>query len=271
MSYIDLDIKWDEEEAEAAEVYVKGKLNNHDYQFLLDTGSGRTIIVSDETNSAFETVNTHESSGVFEKVRNDLIMIPKIEIGPIVKTNFVIARTLSQSTGRRHLIGMDILKDYRCHFMFNENRVYIDSASNLDPTPITHDLIVDKTHHPYIDVHFGSTSASTVWDTGASLTVVDANFIQNHPNLFESAGESTGIDATGASVQTPMFVMSEAIIGGHNFSKCRVAGVDLSHVNASIEMPMDMILGYNILSQVNWLFDFPQKKWGILPKQTTIQ
>jgi hypothetical protein len=27
---------------------------------------------------------------------------------------------------------------------------------------------------------------------------------------------------------------------------------------------MTMILGYSTLSQANWLFDFPRRKWGIL-------
>jgi hypothetical protein len=34
-------------------------------------------------------------------------------------------------------------------------------------------------------------------------------------------------------------------------------------VNDSIEVPMDLILGYTTLSQANWLFDFPDKRWTI--------
>ena len=26
---------------------------------------------------------------------------------------------------------------------------------------------------------------------------------------------------------------------------------------------MDLILGYNTLSQANWLFDFPRRQWAI--------
>jgi hypothetical protein len=64
-------------------------------------------------------------------------------------------------------------------------------------------------------------------------------------------------------METPMFIMSASIIGNHNFPPHKVAGVDLSQVNSTIDIPMDLILGYSTLSQANWLFDFPGKKWAI--------
>jgi hypothetical protein len=64
-------------------------------------------------------------------------------------------------------------------------------------------------------------------------------------------------------METPMFIMAETTIGGHTFPPRRVAGVDLSQVNATIEVPMDLILGYSTMRKANWLFDFPQRKWAI--------
>jgi hypothetical protein len=34
-------------------------------------------------------------------------------------------------------------------------------------------------------------------------------------------------------------------------------------MNASIEIPMDLILGYSTLRKANWVFDFPRKQWAI--------
>jgi len=39
--------------------------------------------------------------------------------------------------------------------------------------------------------------------------------------------------------------------------------VDLSRANATLDLPMDLILGYTTLRQANWLFDFPAKRWAI--------
>jgi hypothetical protein len=37
----------------------------------------------------------------------------------------------------------------------------------------------------------------------------------------------------------------------------------LSAANATLERPMDLILGYPTWSQADWLFDFPSRKWAL--------
>lgn len=61
-----------------------------------------------------------------------------------------------------------------------------------------------------------------------------------------------------------MFLMTGAQLGGIDFPPHPVAGVDLSRVNASIQLPMDMILGYTTLRLADWYFDFPGRKWALL-------
>ena len=84
-----------------------------------------------------------------------------------------------------------------------------------------------------------------------------------HPQLFEEAGTATGTDAAGATLQTPLVLMAEAVIGGRRFGRHRAAVVDLSHANSTIELPMDLILGYPTLRQADWLFDFPASRWAV--------
>src|SRR5215216_273616 len=156
---------------------------------------------------------------------------------------------------------MNFLTDFRCYFQFDENRVWVDEV--VDESTGFRELIFDSRFHPYIPVQLGIAHANAVWDTGASITVVDASFMEKHPAFFQEAGQSTGIDSTGAEVETPMFTMREVRIGNYFFPSQRVARVNLSQVNATIEIPMDLILGYPALSKANWLFDFPRKRWAI--------
>jgi hypothetical protein len=109
----------------------------------------------------------------------------------------------------------------------------------------------------------GAVTVRAVWDTGASLTVVDLGLVHRHPDHFQEDGTSVGYDATGTPQATPMFRMAATVISHTPFPPLRVAGVDLSQVNATIEVPMDLILGYNTLSKANWLFDFPRRQWAI--------
>ncbi len=39
--------------------------------------------------------------------------------------------------------------------------------------------------------------------------------------------------------------------------------VDLSAANATLDRPMDLILGYPTWSQADWLFDFPARMWAV--------
>jgi hypothetical protein len=163
---------------------------------------------------------------------------------------------------------MDLLKDFCCHFCFSENRVSIDLKYDVEGGGALQELFLDKKFHPYVDVRFGGSTARAVWDTGAGMTIVDSAFMNEHPNLFQAGGRSTGTDSTGARLETPMFMMAATSIGDRSFPPQRIAAVDLSHVNSTIEVPMDLILGYSTLRQANWWFDFPRRKWAILEALT---
>lgn len=263
MSELELIIQPDADEPEAAEVLVDGRVGDRVYRFLLDTGAARTNLLRDDYTAAFESVGTNASSGVFAPATDDLILVPSIEVGSMTRRDFTAARAADRQPGVRNLIGMDLLKDYRLHFLFDRNRVLVNPQDSDETGYRWQDVRFDSRFHPYVDVSFSAVTAHAVWDTGASLTVADTNFIARHPALFQAAGQSTGTDSTGAQVETPMFIMTATVIGGCAFPPRRVAGVDLSQVNAHIEIPMDLILGYSTIYRANWLFDFPRRRWVI--------
>ena len=264
MSGFDLIVRRDEEDIEAAEVFVDGRVGARNYRFLLDTGAGRTCVAFDDYTATFDVVGSPGSSGVFARRRSDdLVMAPSIEIGPISKSNVTVVRRAETSAGRSNLIGMDMLEDHCCHFLFDEHRVVVDPADDAGNHYAFHDLLYDEKFHPYIDVRFGTRTARAVWDTGAGITVVGLGFIDDHPEFFREAGRSSGTDATGHGMETPMFRMASPVIGGQAFPPHMAAGVDLSPVNATITLPMDLIVGYSTLGKANWLFDFPHRRWAV--------
>lgn len=263
MSEFNLIIQPDEEDVDAAEVFVDVTIGTNTYRFLLDTGAARTSVVLDDYTGTFESLGTSHSPGVFAKSSDDLITLPSFRLGPISKQNLTVFRAMGDNPHLRNLVGMDVLKDFCFHFHFDENRVLVDPRDVAETVGSFQELTVDARFHPYVDVQLEAVKASAVWDTGASITVVDTNFVNKHPTLFEEVGKSQGIDSSGSTMETPMFNMAASIIGNHSFPPHKVAGVDLSQVNATLEIPMDLILGYSTLSKANWLFDFPGKRWAI--------
>ncbi|HYP39918.1 MAG TPA: hypothetical protein VEX13_06120 [Chloroflexia bacterium] len=263
MSRINLIIQQDEEDIEAAEVLVDVTVGTNKYRFLLDTGAARTSMVFDDYTGTFDSLNKSDSSGVFARSSDDLITVPSFDLGPISKKNLTVSRVASNSPGMRNLVGMDVLKDFCCHFLFEENGILVDPSGVSGSLGNVQELTYDGKFHPYVDVWLGRVRAKAVWDTGAGITIADTNLINKHPALFEEVGRSHGTDSTGFRMETPMFIMAATIIGNHEFPPLKVAGVDLSQVNSTIDIPMDLILGYNTLSKANWFFDFPGKKWAI--------
>ena len=264
MSGFNLIVKPDKDDIEAAEVYVDGKIGGKEYRFILDTGAAKTSVQYDDYTSIFEPIQKNNSSGVFAKSNDDLITVPYIELGPILVKNFTLARMPENSVDRKNLIGMDLLKDFCFHFLFDENRVSVDSTKEAGIDYTLHELFLGQRFHPYVNIQFEKLKAKAVWDTGAGITIIDLNFIKTHPHFFQKTGQSIGTDSTGAKFETTMFMLRSITIGNIKFPPHKVAGVDLSYLNSTTEVPMDVILGYSTLSKANWLFDFPRKKWAIL-------
>lgn len=259
MPGFDLILKFDEEDEDSAEIYVAGTIGTRPYTFLLDTGAAMTNLVWDDYTRHLPRTGEHQSSGVLGDIQNDLITIRDLKVGSLAKESFTAARLDQNHPHARSLIGMDLLKEHCCHFLFGENRVVFAPA----PGDRLNDLFLDDKMHPYVPVTCDGETVPTVWDTGASLTCVDAAFIARHPDAFAPAGQSGGTDASGNSVETPLYWMRGLACGGQTFSEHKVVGLDLSFVNSRIDHPMTMILGYSTLYRANWVFDFPGRKWGI--------
>src|SRR6476646_1330040 len=121
----DLIIEPDEEEPEAAEVCVEVTLGTEKYRFLLDTGAARTSVVLDDYTRSFESLGTSNSSGVFASITDDLVTLPGFSLGPISREDLTVLRVRGDNPGVRNLVGMDVLKDYCCQFLFDEERVQL--------------------------------------------------------------------------------------------------------------------------------------------------
>ena len=263
MSGFTFTIAPDAEDADAAEVLVDGAIAGRPYRFLLDTGAARSRVEYDDYTSSFAAVGSNHAAGVFGEHSEEMITVPEIALGSLAKRDFTLVRGSPQAEHARNLIGMDFLKDYRCHFRFDTHQVTVDGSADMGRGLAPHVLLLGARFHPYVDVRFDSLNANTVWDTGAGITVVDLGFIRAHPTLFQYTGGSQGSDSTGAHMEAPTFLMAASLIGGYQFPPHKVAGVDLSHVNTTIDVPMDMILGFTTLSKANWVFDFPNRRWAI--------
>jgi predicted aspartyl protease len=251
----------DDEDEDAALLFVDGAVGGRSYRFLLDTGAARTSVRTDDYTAGFARVGADGSAGIFgESSGEDLIVVPSVHLGPIAKTDVTVARARGGPAGGA-VVGMDLLADHRLHLLFSERRAAVDPPS--EPAGEGQALVLDRSQHPYVEVYLGDTVAGAVFDTGAGITVVDLALARHHPRHFREVGVSRGTDATGATRETPTLLLSGARIGGRVFPPHVVAGVDLSHVNAGVELPLELVLGYSTLALADWWLDFPDRRWQV--------
>ena len=262
MQEVPLIIVPDPDEPEAAEVLIDGTVDKRPRRFLLDTGAARSQVLADPYTTNLAAVSTEGSFGAIAEAANELVRISELAVGPLRARNLAVTRVAAERPGARDLVGMDVLADACCRFDLDRRRLRIETSPHPDAEL---PLVMDERGHSYVELAWIDARAQACFDTGAGLTIVDQAFIDKHPDLFEPAGTSTGTDSTGAQVDTPLFLMAGPAIGGIQLTAHTVAAIDLAPVNATLELPMDLILGYPTIRQASWLFDFPARRWSVRP------
>jgi len=248
----------DPDDPNCADIMLDAAIAGRPYIFRLDTGAARTQLLADDYLAGLTTLGRDTSAGAFGQPRDrDLIRIADLTIGELAVGKLDVIRV--DAPGQQNLLGMDVLRHHCCQFRFEDSVLVLDG---VPPPEAALDLQLDDRGHVYVDLSWGDVEASTCWDSGAGITVVDRAFHIRYPELFSEAGWSAGTDSTGAQFGATTFTLAGPEIAGTRFPPSKVAVIDLTPINRGLEFPMDLILGYPLLRQANWLFDFPASRWA---------
>lgn len=262
MNKISLLLKFDDESRQTAEVYVEGSVQKELCRFLLDTGCAKTTLTRDRHTRDLPSIGKRESSGTFGRAEYDLVELTSLSVGPMFREKWVVSRAPEGGTDR-HLFGMDVMRDHCLDFAFDNNEMNIVPETDARRELADQELIMERDLIPYIPVELGGKRGNAIWDSGASITLVDMKFVQQHPNMFVSMGNEIGTDSTNTQRETPIFMMNGLVVAGRKFQPLKVAAINFSISQTKIENPLNVVLGYSTLRQANWLFDFPRRKWAI--------
>ena len=260
MHRIPLTIELDADEPEFASLWVDATVAARPYRMLLDSGAARSRLPADEYTGALAVSGRDSSSVAFGTAADEvLVSVRDLVIGALRVPRLEVTRGAHGPA----LLGLDVLGRHRCRLRPGAGVLDLDGP---DDGIVARELSVGRRGHPYIELRWPGVSARACWDTGASATVVDLAFWRRHPALFDELGVSSGEDAGGEQAETPLLRMAAPRIGGRMLRPHKVVAVDLSAMNSSVDICMDLILGYPTISQAEWFFDFPGRRWSVVDR-----
>ena len=153
------------------------------------------------------------------------------------------------------LLGMDVLGGRALRLDLHAGTLQVLASGQ--PGAV---LDRDAAGHCFVPVTWpGGLVARACIDTGAAITVVDARFAAQHPELLRDQRTSVGRGNGGIQVETPTFTLEPYSIGGITFEPHSVAVVEIP-LGAE---PTELILGYPSLVQAVWTLDLGADTWSI--------
>ena len=259
---IPIDLRDDPDEPGAAEAYVVATVARREYRLILDTGGARSTLPLDDLTSTFARVDLDDERGrgALGPASADTgrVVVPSIVLGPLQVRDLVID-VAPDGSDAPTILGLDVLRGHRLELRLADAMLGIDTDAPVDaerPLPLS------SRSHPHVVVGWGDVEATALFDTGASVTVVDAVFAAEHPELLALLPPSTGTDAAGNRAETPMARMAACEVGGRRFHPSLATVVPIRGIQRAGDPDFDLVLGVPVIRQAAWIIDLARGVWG---------
>jgi hypothetical protein len=259
---VPIELRDDPDDPGAAEAYVVATVAGHEYRLILDTGGARSTLPFDGLTSTFARVDLDDEPGrgALGPASADTrrAVVPSLVLGGLEVRDLVVDLAAASSDAPT-VLGLDVLRGHRLELRAAGAMLGIDTDARADaerPLPLS------TRSHPHVVVRWGEVEATALFDTGASVTVVDTAFAAEHPELFEPLPPSTGIDAAGNRAETPMARMAACEIGGRRFAASLATIVPIRGIRQAGDPEFDLVLGVPVIRQADWIIDLARGVWG---------
>lgn len=225
---------------------------------LLDSGARITVVEDNLLFSDLEIVGKGQGSGLSgNTISWDIVQAKRIILGSFTFFNQKIARMYKAPWDC--VIGNDLLKLQALDYDFDNKKIGLSNKSiSFEKKFPLHNL---NDLWSGVDVYFNQTKEVAIWDTGATLTLIDKTMLTEFPDNFEFIGEKTIEDAKGTPIKSELFKIKKLIIADKQLTDTYVFVTDMSYLTKTIP-GVRMILGYNVISKFNWRMDYQNKSWS---------
>lgn len=243
-------------DAELADVVVD--VDGRARRFLLDTGEPESSIVDDASTATYPSLGPAATTGVSGKATPCQLVAPQtIELGTRVFHHRRIKRC------RQNLLGMDILG--AAVFQIDLRREKLNLLNRLPRNVPTHPIRRLATGHMTIPVRLATQRVYGLFDSGADTTVIDSRYVKQHPASFARVRAENGVDASGSTVASSIYVCKTLAVGPIHLENVKMAAFDFGPGLRQRAEGAPIILGNNVIARAVWTFDLASGRWTVVP------
>jgi Aspartyl protease len=243
-------------------IIVRVTIAGRGLDFELDSGASSIVIDAEVARELGLTViDLHKTTfdGVFTRGRT---RAPDLQVGDLRARNVTLeAIPFSRMAGERKIVGLlggDFFASHRVSVDFNKHIVSVQTSSkDAPPAPWVAIPIQVDDHVPRAHAKFNAVDGAFIVDLGAFETMLFPHFFrQFHPNRpGDVMGQVIGVG--GQAMDYHEYTFSRLDFGDLAFADANA----IVATGAKYEgLDYDGLLGRNILSNFNLIFDYPAGK-----------
>lgn len=183
------------------------------------------------------------------------IDLPKLIIG-----NYAI-NTLEPiiCNHKKNIIGLDAFKNKKIYIDNTNKNIIVGYEPNLKKVKTYQ---VDSVGHIILPITLiKGQKTKAFFDTGASLTAVSNEYIQQNSNMFYIEKNSSDAQDTFNNLIKTTTTISSIIIDDKKYLSEYIVGINFKAIQNKMGKEVNYIIGQNIIKQSNWFFDLKNKLW----------
>ena len=241
----------------------------------LDTGASTTRITLAAWNKDLPSLGQSRSTGASGKTtRCDDVEARNVELKAsqgdnIARAKYEVSRCAVGDGD--DLLGLDFFRGARFTLDFERNEMVFFGETSADRRPKPFRLLGPDQRLVGIDVRTSDATFVGLFDTGAEITAVDQQFIIKHKNLFtlvKRKGKAS--EAGGKQFASKVYKIKQLDLGeGLILRDIYAVAYDFGALREALGRRTPFILGYNLVSRLNWELDFQSRNsptWDAKPK-----
>lgn len=232
-------------------------INGTTEECLVDTGARYTIARVDVLKD-LEKVGEIPGGGLSNPNINTDLVQTNLILGDWKMEQALVGR--SDRIPFRCLIGNDFFLKRSFSLDFKKN-LFIEIDS---PMILGLPLNVYKNHfggHFGFDVIVAGQSTQSIFDTGASQTVIDDKLVEQSPDNFVFIKDLSATDGNNTKIKAVLYRLKRFNFANLELKDIEVIAVDLSNLKAKLPQ-IDVVIGMDIIQNFTWTFDTQQRLWS---------